>query len=281
MADKWQNKSEEASHDKGRNKKSSAKAGKVAKKPRGYKRAEEGISGEDSGLGGKVYGIREGAGEYDPAEGTPGNGEDSTRPVDSTRYYETAQGTKTYSEVAEIVAVSVTKTIEAVVEQNPQDIRITPEWVCKLHHNIAFELFPDWAGYFRDVNVKVGTHTPPSFYEVPVHMRLYCEDLTARLTLASRKKDIEKLAETLAFADWRFQWIHPFRDFNGRVGRIILTALLYMLKLPPAETASAENKERDKYLKALRIADVGDFSVLMEIWMKRLLKALKKKSKNI
>ena len=221
MADKWQNKDKETIHAKGRNKKSSAKSGRVAKKPRGYKRTEEGVSGEDFGLGGKVHGIREGAGEYDPAEGTPGNGEDSTRPVDSTRYFETAQGTKTYSEVAEIVAVSVTKIIEAVVEQTPEDIHITPEWICKLHHDIASALFPDWAGHFRVVNVKVGTHTPPSFYEVPVYMRLYCEDLAARLSSASGEKDIERSAEILAFADWRFQWIHPFRDFNGRVGRII------------------------------------------------------------
>lgn len=95
-AGKWQNKDKEENHDKGRGKESSAKAGRVAKKPRGYKRAEEGISGEDIGLGGGVHGIREGAGEYDPAERTPRKGKDSTRPVDSTRYFETAQGRKTY-----------------------------------------------------------------------------------------------------------------------------------------------------------------------------------------
>ena len=274
MADKWQNKDKVKSHGKGRNKKGAAKAGRVAKKPRGYKRTEEGLSGEDPGLGGKVHGIREGAGEYDPVEGTSGNGEDSTRPIDSTRYLETAQGVKTYFEVAEIIAVSVTKTIEAVVEQTPEDIRITPEWVCKLHHDIASALFPDWAGHFRLVNVKVGTHTPPSFYEVPVQMRLYCEDLAARLSSASEEKELEKSAEILAFADWRFQWVHPFKDFNGRVGRIILTALLYRLKLPPAETASAETKEREKYFKALRVADAGDLSSLTAIWMERLSKAL-------
>ena len=249
----------------------------MAKKPRRYKYAAAGVSGEDSELGGKVHGIREGAGEYDSAEGPPGNGEDSTRPVDSTRYFETAQGTKTYSEVADIIAVSVTKTIEAVVEQIPEDIRITPEWICKLHHDIAAVLFPDWAGNFRVVNVKVGTHTPPSFSEVPVHMRLYCDDLAVRLSANFRENDIAKCAETLAFADWRFQWIHPFKDFNGRVGRIILTALLYMLKLPPADTASTETKERERYLKGLRVADAGDFSSLTEIWIKRLAKALEEK----
>jgi fido (protein-threonine AMPylation protein) len=275
-AGKWQNKDRKESHDKGRDKKGAAGLRQVAKKPRGHKRAEKSLPGEDSGLGGDIHGVREGAGEYDPAEGTPRKGEGSTRPVDSTRYFETAQGKKTYSEVAEIVAVSVVKTIEFIVEQSPEDIHITPEWICKIHHHIAADLFPDWAGNFRAVNVEVGTHSPPPFYEVPVLMRLYCEDLAARLSSASVKMNLERMAEVLAFADWRFQWIHPFRDFNGRVGRILLSAVLFALRLPPTETAAVETREKAKYLKALRKADTGDMSELTEIWLERLRTAMKR-----
>ncbi|MEK7196249.1 MAG: Fic family protein, partial [Nitrospirota bacterium] len=196
--------------------------------------------------------------------------EDSTRPLDSTRYFETSQGIKTYSEVAEILAVSVAKTIEALIDKNPADINITPEWICKLHNDIAGSLFPAWAGRLRSVNVVVGTHTPPPYFEVPVYVRQYCNDLATRLSFAEEEKSIEKIAETLAFADWRFQWIHPFRDFNGRVGRILLSAILFSLKLPPAETASIEPKEKERYLKALAAADTGDLSMLIEIWVERL-----------
>lgn len=277
-SDRWQNKDKGKKHDKGKAKKSRAKAGKVAKEPRGYRRAEESLPGEDPGLGGDFHGIREGAGEYDPAEGTHRKGEDSsTRPVDSTRYFETAQGRKTYSEVAEIIALSVARTIESIVGQYPEDIHITPEWICRIHHDIAAGLFPDWAGNFRTVNVQVGTHTPPPFYEVPVFMRLYCEDLAIRLSSAPEEMSLEEIAETLAFADWRFQWIHPFKDFNGRVGRIILSALLFSLRLPPAETASVETKEKKRYLTALRTADIGDMSDLTGIWIERLIIATKAK----
>jgi Fic family protein len=182
---------------------------------------------------------------------------------------------KTYSEVSEILAVAVTKTIEDVIDKNPEDILVTPEWLCKLHSDIAGSLFPDWAGRFRDVNVEVGGHEPPPFYEVPIHVRMYCEDLTARLSFSLKRKDIEKISETLAFADWRFQWIHPFRDFNGRVGRILLTAVLFKLRLPPAETASVEPEEKEKYLQALRTADAGDMSSLTAIWIARLSRAFK------
>jgi fido (protein-threonine AMPylation protein) len=261
--------------DKGRDKKGPARSRNVAERPRKYKLPEEGVSGEDPGLGGEVHGIREGTGEYEPPEETSQEVKDSTRPLDSTRYFETSQGIKSYSEVSEIIAVSVAKTIETIIYQTPNDIHITPEWICKLHNDIAGSLFPDWAGRVRDINVTVGTHIPPPYYEVPVHVRLYCEDLGARLLCALKEKNIEKISETLAYADWRFQWIHPFRDFNGRVGRILLTAVLFTLRLPPAETAVTEPEEKERYLKALQAADAGDISLLTEIWIERLSKAFR------
>lgn len=278
-SDKWQNKDEVNTDDKNRDKKSPARAPRVAAKPCRYKPTEESVSREGSGLGGKVYGVREGTGEYGSSKGTPQEREDSTRPIDSTRYLETAQGIKAYSEVAEILAVSVAKTIETIINGTPEEIFITPEWICEIHNDIAGSLFTDWAGRLRDVNVQVGTHIPPPYYEVPVHMRLYCEDLAARLVSVRGRTDIEKISETLAYADWRFQWIHPFKDFNGRVGRILLSAMLFMLKLPPVETVSVDSEGEKLYLKALHTADEGDLSLLTEIWVKRLLNAFEEKQK--
>lgn len=53
----------------------------------------------------------------------------------------------------------------------------------------------------------------------------------------------------------------------------LLTAILFKLRLPPAETASVEAEEKEKYLKALHEADSGDLSLLTEIWIERLSRA--------
>src|SRR3990172_10512151 len=239
-------------------------------KPQGYKLSEEGISGEGSGLGGKVYGVREGTGGYKPPEGPQKKKKDSPKPLNSTRHFETYQGIKPYSEVAETIAVSAAKTIQEIIAGLPEKIKITPEWICSLHKNIAGLLF-DWAGRFRDVNVQAGQHFPSPFYEVPIQMRQYCDDLAARLSHAEKTNAVKETAELLVWADWRFQWIHPFRDFNGRAGRVLLTAILFKLRLPPVETASTEPKEKEAYLKALHLADKGDLSELIRIWVERLL----------
>jgi hypothetical protein len=57
----------------------------MAGKPHGYHLTKEGISGEGTGLGGEVHGIREGTREYGSSEGTPQEGKDSTKLLDSTR----------------------------------------------------------------------------------------------------------------------------------------------------------------------------------------------------
>ena len=106
-------------------------------------------------------------------------------------------------------------------------------------------------------------------------MRLFCDDLRARLHhLPPESAHVQELAAFLAWVDWRFQWIHPFKDFNGRIGRVLLAALLYKLVLPHVETAPLAADVRQTYLSALRAADEGDLGLLKDVWLHRLAAAL-------
>lgn len=67
--------------------------------------------------------------------------------------------------------------------------------------------------------------------------------------------------------------IHPFRDFNDRVGRMFLVALLHLLGLP-VEIVPAGPEFRQAYLEALDAADRGDYGRLTEMWLRRLAETL-------
>jgi fido (protein-threonine AMPylation protein) len=234
------------------------------------------VSGADFGVGGGIDEIRERTGDYGPPSGAPGESQDNPpSSVGSTRYFDTAEGVKSYTEVAEHLAVSLTAILRRIVDADPATLSLTPEWLCLRHRDLAGGLFPDWAGRFRDRDVQIGNHHPPPFYEVPVHMRLFCDDLAERLRHArSGASDLRVIAELLAFADGRFQSIHPFRDFNGRVGRVLLVALLQVFGLPPVEIVPAGQEFRQAYLEALLAADQGDYGRLAEMWLRRLAEAL-------
>lgn len=73
----------------------------------------------------------------------------------------------------------------------------------------------------------------------------------------------EHLAEYLARAHAGFESIHPFRDGNGRAGRLVINLLLVRRGLPPA---IIYNRERSKYIDALIRADRrGDMGALAEM----------------
>ncbi|MFH1493471.1 MAG: Fic family protein [Pseudomonadota bacterium] len=191
----------------------------------------------------------------------------STRPLDATRELATSAGPLPYSEVAERMAVNIVHCLEELLETAPEDIHLTPDWVCGIHRRIAGDLFPDWAGQFRATDVQVGTHLPPPGFEVAVQIGNFCLDLDERLRHLA---GAETIAALLAWADWRFQWIHPFKDFNGRVGRILLIALCYKLGLPPVDPAAGDEAGRTEYFNSLRAADAGNLTPLTELWLERL-----------
>jgi fido (protein-threonine AMPylation protein) len=225
-----------------------------------------------SGAGEPVHGVREPAGQYrspqDPDGGAEGQSE-----LGSTREFETAEGRLSYQELSERLAVPLVAIYDEILQESPKQLVINSEWLCLRHKRLAGHLFPDWAGRFRDVNVQVGSHTPPPYYEVPIHMRQFCDDLSARLLHLDRES-VANCAELLARADWRFQWIHTFKDFNGRIGRVMLAVLLYKLALPHIETAPTDPIVRRKYLDALQSADQGELSPLIEMWIRRVEEAL-------
>lgn len=229
-----------------------------------------GSSESSSEAGEPVHGVRESTGEYGAPEDSDGESEESA--LGSTRTFGTAEGVLTYTELSERLAVSLIALHDEILHSHPDHLSLTKEWLCQCHKRLAGHLFPDWAGRYRDVDVQVGPHTPPPFYEVPIYMRQFCDDLTERLKHVGRS--VEGLAPLLAWVDWRFQWIHPFRDFNGRIGRVLLAALLYKFGLPHVTTAPEDRDSRRVYLEALRSADAGDLSVLNELWLSRLVSGL-------
>jgi len=225
-----------------------------------------------AGARGPIHGVREGTGEHGPPPDSPEDPE-SGEALASTRYFDTAEGRLSYTEVAERLAVPLVAILDDLLQTPPAQIVVTSEWLCVRHRRLAGHLFPEWAGRFRDVNVRVGAHTPPPSYDVAVFMRQFCDDLAERLHHPV-EATTGGLVELLAWADWRFQWIRPFKDFNGRIGRVLLAAMLYKLSLPHVETAPMDPVSRQQYLGTLHAADRGDLGPLMNAWMRRLLDLL-------
>ena len=133
---------------------------------------------------------------------------------------------------------------------------VDPAWL----HSPPDDLHPrEGPGSFRqhDIRPFAGGVTPPSFPEVPALVTHWLRDAERGPT--SDQHVMLFVADLHA----RFERIHPFRDGNGRVGRLVTNLLLVRHGYPPAVIYK---RDRRRYLSALRRADHGDTGPLAEIF---------------
>ncbi len=186
-----------------------------------------------------------------------------------TSYKETSFGIIPRSQLIPLEIEGIKKAWDFVlVKYKNGKIPITPVFIKKVH-NIGFGwIFPDMGGKFRREEVTVSKHTPPKYYKIPQLMDDFCKDIKARVKHLPKIEDeeyLEGLINLLAWVHHRFLWIHPFKDYNGRIGRLLINIILLDLELPPIELKVETDLGREKYVKALQCADSGDYASLENI----------------
>lgn len=131
----------------------------------------------------------------------------------------------------------------------------TEEFLLRLH-GILMNGTRDDAGFYRRHGVRIlGANIPTANYvKVPTLME--------RLLADARKKDRDPIRQAAAIHS-RFEQIHPFGDGNGRIGRLLIHAMLFRANLPPA---IIRPERRSRYYAALNEAQrTGNTTKLEEV----------------
>jgi len=105
-------------------------------------------------------------------------------------------------------------------------------------HKILMAGLVEKSGSFRNVNVRVGSHIAPP------HERV--KDLINNLFIWLKETELHPLIVSSIF-HYEFEFIHPFEDGNGRIGRLWQTLILYHWKevfaYLPLESVIRERQE--------------------------------------
>lgn len=129
------------------------------------------------------------------------------------------------------------------------------EWEIKQIHNLILRaIAPQEAGCYRQLDVKAaGTE-----YVYPPHYLL--KDLMGEFILWLNSAEAKALhpLEYAAQAHLRFVSIHPFRDGNGRTGRLLMNLLLLGAGYP---IVVISNQVRKAYIDALADAQQQDSDI--------------------
>src|SRR3989338_6755227 len=190
----------------------------------------------------------------------------STKPKSATSFKETAFGILPRSKIIKLEAEGIKRAQQYIIKLSNKKAKITPQLILDLHKNGFGFIFPSWTGKFRTVDVTVGEYEPPHYSKLPELTKNLCDDLAERLKhLPSSHKEEIFLAELISLLAWfqhRFVWIHPFRDYNGRVARLLTNLLLLNLGFPILTIRAETGEDRNKYVEAMKAADNHNHSKL-------------------
>ncbi|MCT7576288.1 Fic family protein [Aliarcobacter butzleri] len=137
-----------------------------------------------------------------------------------------------------------------------------------LAHKILMEEILTTAGSFRSVNVKVGEHIAPQ----PTMVNELMNNLFSWL----KNSDEHMLLKSCIF-HYEFEFIHPFSDGNGRIGRlwqsVILNSFNPIFSLLPTESIVRDYQE--EYYKAIEDStEFGESTSFIEFMLEMIFKSI-------
>ncbi|MCK9162274.1 MAG: Fic family protein [Arcobacter butzleri] len=142
----------------------------------------------------------------------------------------------------------------------------------KAHSILMGDLLTN-AGRFRNVNVQVGSHIAPP----PARVESLMRELFDWLELS----DEHLLLKSCIF-HYEFEFIHPFSDGNGRIGRlwqsVILNSLNPIFSYLPVESIVRDYQE--EYYEAIEnSSSLGESTPFIEFMLEMILTTMEKQAK--
>lgn len=146
------------------------------------------------------------------------------------------------------------------VEQTSHDQRFTADDVRTLHRVWLGPVYA-WAGEYRTVNIGKGgfqfAHAPL----IPGLMAEFERGALARFT-PCRPAVPAAVARALAEVHAELVLIHPFREGNGRVARMLSLLMAFQAGLPPLVFSPLDGRSKTRYIAAIHSALGRDYEPL-------------------
>ena len=164
------------------------------------------------------------------------------------------------------------------VETYYEDHRFTAGDVCNLHRVWLGPVYA-WAGEYRSVNIGKGglqfAHAPL----VPRLMVALENGPLARNTPCLGMAD-DALAMAMAEVHAELILVHPFREGNGRVSRLLALLMGLQAGLPPLDFSPLEARGKDRYFAGIRAAIDRDYAPLADSFLRVIDRTWKRASSN-
>jgi cell filamentation protein len=182
-------------------------------------------------------------------------------------------GIKSKEKIDLLEASLLVKTVDKLIDTYNQTRSLTANDICKIHKIWLGSIY-SWAGKYRQVNMSKDGFPFAAANLIPKLMTDFEKTCLHKFTPCNFETE-DKITEALAIVHVEFVLIHPFREGNGRIARLISNLMALQAGLPELDFTEITGEEKEKYFAAVRAGLDRNYQPMKDIFDGVIKKTLK------
>lgn len=178
-------------------------------------------------------------------------------------------GIKTQEDINEAETILLFKLYERIFHQEDRS-ELTFQCISDWHRQWLGPLY-EWAGMLRSVNMSKGGFPFAAASNLPQLVTEFEANFLSRFN-EIRLFDEQALVSFLAKSHVEFILIHPFREGNGRISRLLIDVMCSEANLGPLDYSLFE-RHKEFYFKSIQAGVNGDYVHLERLIRDTLLES--------
>lgn len=160
---------------------------------------------------------------------------------------------------------------EAVFNSVEIDQQITVADIFEWHRKWLANVY-EWAGKERSVNMGKGDFHFAAARQIPFLLKELDKKVLSQYTPCNKMAD-DALVEAIAIVHVEFILVHPFREGNGRIARLLANVMAVQAGKPELDFSSWD-ADRDNYFLAIQAGMACDYALMKRYVSQALLDAV-------
>ncbi len=181
---------------------------------------------------------------------TSGLVEDQYMPGSNGKVLKNLLGITTQVEIERIETQLLFEVSDQILDEFSREKQFTVADICRVHQRWLGSLY-EWAGRYRRVMISKGSLMFAAPAHIPGLMSEFEKEVLRKYTpcvFDSR----EEIISALAIVHTELILIHPFREGNGRLSRLLATLMALQADLPPLDFGDFAGDRQEEYFAAVR-----------------------------
>lgn len=164
---------------------------------------------------------------------------------------------KDKAEIEQVETRELYRVTEQLTEIYDLGHQFTAANICSMHERWLGAVY-EWAGAYRQVTISKGgfTFALPKF--IPQLMADFENNELSRFTPCTFATRAEQV-QALAVVHTELLLIHPFREGNGRLSRLLSVLMALQAGLPPLDFSEFDGEKKEEYFAAVRQGMARDY----------------------